>query len=110
MVRPAAAWRRFACCPNGRRQRSSDFFSQTPADGNCGRCLKCILTALEFKCAGVEPECFATPISDAQIVETLSRYVTDPHGDICFREVLDAAVEGGLTGAWLPVLQRVLPR
>jgi hypothetical protein len=85
-------------------------FSQTPADGNCGRCLKCILTALEFKCAGVEPGCFAAPISDAQIVETLSRYVTDPHGDVCFREVLDAALEGGLTGAWLPVLQRVLPR
>ena len=53
-------------------------FRRTPADANCGQCLKCILTALEFKCVGVEPECFDAPISDAQIVETLSRYVTDP--------------------------------
>ena len=83
-------------------------FQNTPSDGNCGRCLKCILTVLEFKCTGIEPDCFSERITDGIIVETLSNYMPDPHGDLCFREVLDAALTQGMKEPWVPLLQDVL--
>jgi hypothetical protein len=81
-----------------------------PPDANCGHCLKCILTALEFKCIGIEPECFITPITDSTIVEGLSRYISDPHGDICFREVLDTALVQRMAEPWLPALHDAIQR
>ena len=79
-----------------------------PPDGNCGRCMKCVLTALEFRCAGVEPGCFARPVTDDVIIEALGRYEPDAFGDIFFREVLDAALAQGMTDPWIPSLQRVV--
>jgi hypothetical protein len=81
---------------------------RNPPDGNCGRCMKCILTALEFRCAGVEPRCFAQPVTDDMIIEALQRYEPDPFGDIFFREVLDTALKQGMTETWLTSLQRVV--
>jgi hypothetical protein len=79
-----------------------------PPDGNCGRCMKCVLTALEFRCAGVEPGCFARPVTDDVIIEALGRYEPDAFGDIFFREVLDAALAQDMTDPWIPSLQRVV--
>jgi hypothetical protein len=48
-------------------------------------------------------------VTDARIVETLSRYVSDPHGDACFRDILDLASERGLSEPWLPALRQAVP-
>ena len=83
-------------------------WQNAPAESNCGRCLKCILTALEFECCGVKPSCFVTPVTDEIIVDALSRYQSDPHGDVYFTEVLRAATAQGMDPAWLPALRHAL--
>ena len=83
-------------------------FQNTPPDGNCGRCMKCILTALEFRCAGVEPGCFTEPVTDAMILEALDRYEPNAVGDFYFHEVLDAALAEGRTDAWVPKLKSAI--
>ena len=83
-------------------------FANSPPDGNCGRCMKCILTALEFRCAGVEPGCFAEPVTDDVILEALDRYEPNPFGDFYFHEVLEAALAEGRTDAWVPKLKRAM--
>ena len=83
-------------------------FANTPPDGNCGRCMKCILTALEFRCAGVEPGCFAEPVTDEMILEALDRYEPNPFGDFYFHEVLEAALAEGRTDAWVPKLKSAM--
>jgi hypothetical protein len=77
-------------------------------DGNCGRCSKCILTALEFRVCGVEPGCFAAPVTDDVVIKALKRYKSDPFGDILYREVLDTALAQGMTDAWVNALQRAV--
>jgi hypothetical protein len=79
-----------------------------PADENCGRCLKCILTALEFRCAGYEATCFSAPVTDATIMKVLADYKHDPHGDLCFHEVLEVATAQAMNEPWIPALRRVL--
>ena len=83
-------------------------FANTPPDGNCGRCMKCILTALEFRCAGVEPGCFAEPVTDEMILEALDRYEPNPFGDFYFHEVLETALAEGRTDAWVPKLKSAM--
>jgi hypothetical protein len=79
-----------------------------PASGNCGQCTKCILTAIEFRCAGVEPACFAAPVSDQAIIDALERYEPSPVSDIFFQEALDACLAAGMTEPWIPSLQRLV--
>ena len=83
-------------------------FANTPPDGNCGRCMKCILTALEFRCAGVEPGCFAEPVTDEMILEALDRYEPNPFGDFYFHEVLETALAEGRTDAWVSKLKSAM--
>jgi hypothetical protein len=83
-------------------------FMNTPPDGNCGRCMKCILTALEFKCANVDPGCFAEPVTEEVIIEALDRYEPNPIGDVLFREVLTTALSQQRTEAWVPRLEKVV--
>jgi len=83
-------------------------FQNTPPDGNCGRCMKCILTALEFRCAEIEPGCFSEPVTDETIIEALDRYEPNPIGDFFFREVLDTALKRQMTDPWVPSLKRAV--
>jgi hypothetical protein len=41
------------------------------ADHNCGRCRKCMGTAIYFRAFGVEPECFDGPMGDDELLELL---------------------------------------
>ena len=83
-------------------------FANTPPDGNCGRCMKCILTALEFRCAGADPDCFAEPVTDEIILEALDRYEPNPFGDFYFHEVLKTALAEGRTDVWVPKLESAM--
>jgi hypothetical protein len=83
-------------------------FKKTPPDGNCGRCMKCILTALEFRCAGIEPGCFAEPVTDDVIIEVLGQYKPNAFGDFFFREVLNSALAQGMTDAWVMKLKETV--
>jgi hypothetical protein len=83
-------------------------FQNTPSDGNCGRCMKCILTALEFRCAGVEPGCFAESVTDDIIMEVLERYKPNAFGDFFFREVLNTALAQGMTDVWVMKLKETV--
>lgn len=82
-------------------------FQNLPAEGNCGKCLKCILTALEFRCCGVDPECFSEPVSDNRIMDALLNYRADPFGDAYFKEARDTAVARGMPDPWVPLLDRL---
>ena len=78
--------------------------------GNCGRCSKCLVTAMMLRCAGAESlDCFESPLSDSSIAERLGHVKASGALErFDLLEIHRHAKARGLDLPWMPVLERRL--
>jgi hypothetical protein len=81
------------------------------AEGNnCGRCGKCINTALLLDALGISHQLFEDPPTEQDIIASLRRRTTDPVGVHYRRLALEAAYERGVHARWVRPLRGTVMR
>lgn len=75
---------------------------------NCGRCWKCLVTYVNFRCLGITaPPCFAEPVDEA-LISTLSMPSVYMARDLALG--YEDIVTRGATGAWADRMARVMAK
>jgi hypothetical protein len=77
---------------------------------NCGRCTKCIATALLFTSLGITHRCFDDPPTERDIIANLRTDSFSPISKHYRRLALETALERGVEASWVRVLQRTVVR
>ncbi len=75
------------------------------ADRNCGRCPKCVITALMFKSLGAEPACFDQPVSDDVINSVLGARPLTRLERFDLSMVVQEARARGTSGSWATAVE-----
>lgn len=75
--------------------------------GNCGRCEKCIRTKLNFMAVRNAPLCFDRPPTFAEIMSIKARGPIQIH---FLREILDTAVDNGISDPWVTALRLAIAK
>jgi len=70
-------------------------------DVNCGRCGKCVLVALSFRVLGLNPACFASPVTDEAIETILRSRRPNPFSARYGRQLLAEADTLGVNDPWV---------
>lgn len=72
---------------------------------NCGRCRKCITTLLCFRVAGIELDCFDTPIRDEDVHQVIRSMDLAGTGSVYPRLLLERADRLSLDDDWVTLLR-----
>jgi hypothetical protein len=77
-------------------------------DRNCGRCRKCLGTAMAFRALGLEPECFEQQIGDDDLVAGATWPEREAFTRLSQFFTLEAADARGIEGDWVRALRETV--